>query len=41
MTLRQADDAARAAGPDTGVMEDWRAALELAARHSARLGTAD
>ncbi|MGW1024638.1 HD domain-containing protein [Streptomyces sp. NPDC002577] len=31
VTLRQADDAAKVVGLDAGIMEDWRAVLELVA----------
>ncbi len=46
VTLRQADDAAKAVGLDAGVLEDWRTVLGIvAAQHSrlpnSRLGAVD
>jgi predicted HD phosphohydrolase len=41
VTLWQADDAAKVAGLDAGVMEDWRTVLELVAARHARLGAVD
>lgn len=41
VTLRQADDAAKAAGLDAGVLEDWRTVLELVAGRHSRLGAVD
>jgi len=41
LTLRQADEAARVAGLDAGVLEDWRTVLELVAARHARLGAVD
>ncbi len=39
--LRQADEEARTAVFDAGVLEDWRTVLELTAARSARLGAFD
>ncbi|MCW5250322.1 MULTISPECIES: hypothetical protein [unclassified Streptomyces] len=39
--LGQADEEARTAVFDAGVLEDWRTVLELVAARSARLGAAD
>ncbi|MEU3788379.1 HD domain-containing protein [Streptomyces fructofermentans] len=39
--LRQADESARTAGTDAGVLEDWRTVLELLAARHARLGAVD
>ncbi|MYW44097.1 hypothetical protein [Streptomyces sp. SID161] len=39
--LRQADEEARTAGLDAGVLEDWRTVLELVAGRHARLGAVD
>jgi predicted HD phosphohydrolase len=41
LTLRQADESARVAGMDAGVLEDWRTVLELVAAGHARLGAVD
>ena len=41
VALWQADDAAKVAGLDAGVMEDWRTVLELVAARHARLGAVD
>lgn len=41
LMLRQADEAARVAGLDCGVLEDWRTVLELVAARRARLGAVD
>ncbi|MGQ4388472.1 HD domain-containing protein [Streptomyces sp. SAS_270] len=41
ITLRQADDAARVAGLDAGVLEDWRTVLELVATQHSPLGAVD
>ncbi|MCW7944799.1 metal-dependent phosphohydrolase [Streptomyces hygroscopicus] len=41
VTLRQADEAAKVAGLDAGVLEDWRTVLELVAARHARLGAVD
>ncbi|MER6123552.1 HD domain-containing protein [Streptomyces sp. NPDC001795] len=41
LTLWQADDAAKVAAMDAGVLEDWRTLLELVAARHARLGAAD
>lgn len=39
--LRQADEEARIAGFDAGVLEDWRTVLELVAARNSRLGAVD
>jgi hypothetical protein len=39
--LQQADEAARTAGLDAGVLEDWRTVLELVAARHAGLRTVD
>ncbi|MYS52212.1 hypothetical protein GTW46_19435, partial [Streptomyces sp. SID6013] len=41
VSLRQADDEARTADFDAGVLEDWRTVLELTAARNARLGLVD
>ncbi|MDL5205140.1 hypothetical protein [Streptomyces sp. ALI-76-A] len=41
LRLRQADEEARSAGFDAGVLEDWRTVLELLAARNARLGAVD
>jgi hypothetical protein len=41
LSLRDADEGARAAGFDAGVLEDWRTVLELVAERNARLGAVD
>jgi predicted HD phosphohydrolase len=41
VTLRQADEAAKVAGMDAGVLEDWRTVLELVAARQVRLGAVD
>ncbi|MGW6007717.1 hypothetical protein [Streptomyces sp. NPDC055210] len=41
LTLRQADEAARTAGLDAGVLEDWRTVLELVSARNSRLGAVD
>ncbi|MER6136318.1 hypothetical protein [Streptomyces sp. NPDC001815] len=41
LILRQADEAARTAGLDAGVLEDWRTVLELVSARHARLGAVD
>ncbi|MEV8127463.1 hypothetical protein AB0P07_25820 [Streptomyces sp. NPDC085944] len=41
VSLRQADDEARTADFDAGVLEDWRTVLELTAARNARLGVVD
>jgi predicted HD phosphohydrolase len=41
VTLRQADEAAKVAGLDAGVLEDWRTVLELVAARQPRLGAVD
>ncbi|MGP4043590.1 HD domain-containing protein [Streptomyces sp. 2A115] len=41
LLLRQADEAARTAGLDAGVLEDWRTVLELVAAGRARLRPVD
>ncbi|WP_399945071.1 hypothetical protein ACGH52_34210 [Streptomyces sp. BBFR25] len=40
-SLRQADDEARTADFDAGVLEDWRTVLELTAARNSRLGLVD
>ncbi|MGV9279643.1 hypothetical protein [Streptomyces sp. NPDC003730] len=40
-SLRQADDEARTAAFDAGVLEDWRTVLELTAARNSRLGLVD
>ncbi|MBD0839774.1 MULTISPECIES: hypothetical protein [unclassified Streptomyces] len=39
--LRQAQEEARGAGFDAGVLEDWRTVLELVAARNSRLGAVD
>ncbi|KAF2775934.1 hypothetical protein ACWDF1_26205 [Streptomyces coelicoflavus] len=41
VSLRQADDEARTADFDAGVLEDWRSVLELTAARNSRLGLVD
>ncbi|MGC5566027.1 hypothetical protein ACPYPG_24715 [Streptomyces sp. FR-108] len=41
LLLRQADESARTAGLDAGVLEDWRTVLELISSGHAHLGTTD
>ncbi|GAB2852897.1 hypothetical protein GCM10027074_19750 [Streptomyces deserti] len=41
LTLRQADEEARTAGFDAGVLEDWRTVLELLAARNSHLGAVD
>ncbi|NDZ71717.1 hypothetical protein G3I36_11725, partial [Streptomyces sp. SID10362] len=41
VSLRQADDEARTADFDAGVLEDWRTVLELTAARNSRLGLVD
>ena len=41
VSLRQADDEARTAVFDAGVLEDWRSVLELTAARNSRLRTVD
>ncbi|MGW0334908.1 hypothetical protein ACWD0J_24075 [Streptomyces sp. NPDC003011] len=41
LRLRQADEEARFAGFDAGVLEDWRTVLELLAARNSRLGAVD
>ncbi|MFH8468218.1 hypothetical protein [Streptomyces sp. NPDC017991] len=41
LILRQADESARTAGLDAGVLEDWRTVLELVSARHARLGAVD
>ncbi|MET9191697.1 hypothetical protein ABZX60_00135 [Streptomyces olivaceus] len=41
VSLRQADDEARTAVFDAGILEDWRSVLELTAARNARLGAVD
>ncbi|MFE9680001.1 hypothetical protein [Streptomyces sp. NPDC006285] len=41
LMLRQADESARTAGLDAGVLEDWRTVLELVSSRHARLGAVD
>ncbi|MGW0819287.1 hypothetical protein ACWD00_39870 [Streptomyces viridiviolaceus] len=41
LRLRQADEEARTAVFDAGVLEDWRTVLELVAARNARLGAVD
>ncbi|NKQ24121.1 inositol oxygenase family protein [Streptomyces galbus] len=41
LSLRDADEEARVAGLDAGVLEDWRTVLELVAERHARLGAVD
>lgn len=41
LALRTADEEARTAGFDAGVLEDWRTVLELLAARHARLGMVD
>ncbi|WP_399142052.1 hypothetical protein Q3A86_32230 [Streptomyces sp. NBUA17] len=41
VSLRQADDEARTAVFDAGILEDWRPVLELTAARNARLGAVD
>ncbi len=40
-SLRQADEEARTAVFDAGVLEDWRTVLELTAARNSRLGLVD
>ncbi|MBX4178392.1 hypothetical protein K3A88_27610, partial [Streptomyces geysiriensis] len=40
-TLRQAQEEARTAVFDAGVLEDWRTVLELTAARNSRLGAVD
>ncbi|MEU6031276.1 hypothetical protein ABZ825_30360 [Streptomyces tauricus] len=41
LILRQADESAKTAGLDAGVLEDWRTVLELVSTRHARLGAVD
>ncbi|WP_307544217.1 hypothetical protein [Streptomyces sp. V3I8] len=41
LLLRQADESARTAGLEAGVLEDWRTVLELVSSRHARLGAVD
>ncbi|MFS8197691.1 hypothetical protein ACLVWQ_03290 [Streptomyces sp. CWNU-52B] len=41
LLLSQADESARTAGLDAGVLEDWRTVLELVSARHARLGAVD
>ncbi|WP_328499089.1 hypothetical protein OHS59_07260 [Streptomyces sp. NBC_00414] len=41
LILRQADESARTAGLDAGVLEDWRTVLELVSARHTRLGAID
>jgi len=41
LLLRHADESARTAGLDAGVLEDWRTVLELVSTRHARLGAVD
>ncbi|PSM40479.1 hypothetical protein C6Y14_26655 [Streptomyces dioscori] len=41
LILRQADESARTAGLDAGVLEDWRTVLELVSARHTRLGAVD
>ncbi|MEU8590841.1 metal-dependent phosphohydrolase [Streptomyces sp. NPDC048664] len=41
VALRQADEAAKAAGMEGGVLEDWRTVLEMLASRQVPLGAAD
>ncbi len=41
VSLRQADEEARTAVFDAGVLEDWRTVLELTAARNSRLGAVD
>ncbi|MFJ6688534.1 hypothetical protein [Streptomyces sp. NPDC091294] len=41
VSLRQADEEARTADFDAGVLEDWRTVLELTAARNSRLGAVD
>ncbi|WP_221357927.1 hypothetical protein [Streptomyces beigongshangae] len=41
LLLRQADESARTAGLDAGVLEDWRTVLELVSSRHTRLGAVD
>ena len=41
LALRHADESARTAGLDAGVLEDWRTVLELVSSRHARLGAVD
>ncbi|WP_225830023.1 hypothetical protein [Streptomyces sp. NK08204] len=41
LRLRQADEEARTAHFDAGVLEDWRTVLELVAARNSRLGAVD
>ncbi|WP_077796462.1 hypothetical protein [Streptomyces sp. JHA26] len=41
LSLRQADEEARTAVFDAGVLEDWRTVLELLAARNSRLGAVD
>ncbi|MFJ2261444.1 hypothetical protein ACIOKD_24420 [Streptomyces sp. NPDC087844] len=41
LILRQADESARTAGLDAGVLEDWRTVLTLVSARHARLGAVD
>ncbi|CAL9658483.1 hypothetical protein [Streptomyces sp. enrichment culture] len=41
VSLRQADEEARTAVFDAGVLEDWRSVLEMTAARNARLGAVD
>ncbi|WP_371667875.1 hypothetical protein OG985_09680 [Streptomyces sp. NBC_00289] len=41
LRLRQADEEARTARFDAGVLEDWRTVLELVAARNSRLGAVD